>query len=788
MAAAATLDTPSRLGHYEVHSPLGRGGMGEVYLATDRRLGRKIALKVLPPELASSRERLQSFKYEARAVAALEHPNIVTIFSIEEIEGLHFLTLELIRGHALDEIMEAEAPLEPGRVLDLARPLCDAVGAVHAGGLVHGDLKPANVMLAGSGVLKVLDFGLATAYSAAEVEGGSEDETVVDATATAVAEVAGTLPYMAPERLGGQRLTPLIDVYALGVLLYEMCSGRRPFRADGGAELVAEILRDPFVPLDEVRPSLWPSLRALVHRCLSRVPEARPADAGELERALAKVQREATGEVRVSRGAGDEPSTTSGFLTAEGRSAPSIVVLPFLDLSQAKDQEFFCDGLTEDLISALTRFPGLRVVARTSAFSFKDQQQDVREIGRALGVGRVLQGSVRRAGPRLRVTVQLVSANDGFQLWSERFDRLVDDIFAIQDEITEEVVEMLQGELASGEQRAALSVARQAPDLDAYHHYLKARYLWNKRSATDIERAIAELRHAVDIDPTYALAHAGVADCYTILGYYSRMTPDEAFPRAKAAARRALEIDPELAEAHASIAFCRTLFDWDWRSAEASFRRALELRPGYATLRHWYSEFLVWRGQADEAVREAKRALELDPLSLIINTLVGWVYYYSAQNRRAIRRLEKTLELDPDFSPACFWLALAHAQEGHPKRAVASLERVVEKEPENLMMQAALGSLYAGLGCRAEADLIAGRLEAAAAESYVPPYYLAALFHGYRETERTFAELERAFEVRDNWLVFLGVDPLWNGLRQDPRFQVLLRRVGLASTRQSRSI
>ena len=759
--------------------------MGEVYLATDRRLGRKIALKVLPPELASSRERLRSFKHEARAVAALEHPNIVTIFSIEDVDGLHFLTLELIRGRALDEILNEEGPLDPTRVYDLARPLCDAVGSVHAGGFVHGDLKPANVMLADSGVLKVLDFGLAMAYSAADGEGRSDGETAVDATATSVAEVAGTLPYMAPERLGGERMTPRTDVYALGVLLYEMCSGRRPFRAPSGAELVAEILRDPFVPLDEVQPALKPSLRALIHRCLSRTPEARPADAGELERALAKVQRQAagTGSAGETGGAGDEPSTTSGFLTAEGRSAPSIVVLPFADMSQSKDQEFFCDGLTEDLISALTRFAGLRVVARTSAFSFKGQQQDVREIGVALGVDRVLQGSVRRAGQRLRVTVQLVNAEDGFQLWSERFDRQVDDIFAIQDEITEEVVERLQGELASGEQGAAVAVARQAPDMDAYHHYLKGRYLWNKRSAADIERAIVELRRAVDVDPTYALAHAGIADCYTILGYYSRVTPEDAFPRAKAAARRALDIDPGLAEAHASIAFCQTLFEWDWRSADASFRRALELRPGYATLRHWHSEFLVWRGQGDEAVKEAKKALELDPLSLIINTLVGWVYYYTEQNRRAIRRLEKTLELDPEFSPARFWLALAHAQEGHSKRAVSSLERVVEREPDNLMMQAALGSLYAGLGHRAAADHIVERLETASAESYVPPYYLAALFHGYRDTERTFAELDRALEVRDNWLVFLGVDPLWNGLREDPRFQVLLRRVGLATAR-----
>ncbi len=467
----------------------------------------------------------------------------------------------------------------------------------------------------------------------------------------------------------------------------------------------------------------------------------------------------------------------SGDEAVPNETRPSIAVLPFADLSPQRDQEYFCHGLADELINALTKVRQLRVVARTSAFSLRNEQLDVREIGRRLQVETILEGSVRRAGDRLRITAQLVRAADGLHLWSERYDRQVGDVFAIQDEITVAITAHLEVELLASGRRP--SRQRQTEDIEAYHLYLKGRHFWSKRSPADLEESIAYFLQAIARDPRYALAHAGLADSYNLLGYYSVLAPSEAFPRAKEAAHRALEIDDDLAEAHSSLAFANLLFDWDWPGAEREFRRTFELNPGYATAHHWFAELLALRGRHEEAIEQVKLALDLDPLSLIINTLLGWVYYYARRYEEAIAALEETLELGPGFAPAVFWLGLTHQQQGRLEDAAAVLLKAIEHSDRSPMMVAALGRLHALMGEPDAARAVLAELEDASRPDYVPAYYIAAIHAGGGDREKALDWLERSREARENWMVFLGVDPIWDALRAEPRFTALLAEVGL---------
>ncbi len=479
-------------------------------------------------------------------------------------------------------------------------------------------------------------------------------------------------------------------------------------------------------------------------------------------------------EGAAGRGTGER--TPGGREASPPEPRPSIAVLPFTDLSAQRDQEYFCHGLAEELINALTKVRQLRVVARTSAL--RDEPLDVREIGRRLQVETILEGSVRKAGDRLRITAQLVRAADGLHLWSERYDRRLDDVFAIQDEITAAITAHLEVELLAAGRRP--SRKRQTEILEAYHFYLKGRHFWSKRSPVDLEESIGYFRQAIARDPRYALAHAGLADSYNLLGFYSVIAPKEAFPRAKEAARRALEIDDGLAEAHSSLAFAKLLFDWDWPGAGREFRRTFELNPGYATAHHWFAEYLALQGRHEEAIEQVKLALDLDPLSLIINTLLGWAYYYARRYDQAIAALEETLELSTGFAPAEFWLGLAHEQQGQLEDAAAVLLKAIEHSDRSPMMVAALGRLHALQGETDAASAVLAELEEASRQAYVPSYYIAGIHSGSGDRERTLDWLERSCQARENWLVFLGVDPIWDALRSEPRFTALLAEVGLA--------
>lgn len=454
----------------------------------------------------------------------------------------------------------------------------------------------------------------------------------------------------------------------------------------------------------------------------------------------------------------------------------SVAVLPFADLSPEGDQEYFANGLAEELIGALTRVRRLRVIARSSSFSFQGDDSLPSEIGSRLNVDALIRGSVRKDGTQLRVTVQLIDTSDGRLLWSERYDGEMGDVFSIQDRLTLSVIEHLKADLRDDVQQD-LGTGRTG-DIDAYHFYLRGRHLWNKRTPSDLRDSLFYFEEAIERDPDYALAHAGMADSYVLLGYYSVLAPRESFPKARDAARRALELDDSLAEAHGSTAFVQLLYDWDWEGAEREFQRTLELSPGYATAHHWYAEYLTLAGRQSEALRHAATALELDPVSPIINVLVGWVHYYGRQYREAITALEAALRLDADFAPAHFWLGLAQEQIGEMAAAEGAFEHALAASDRSPMLLAAMARLRAEAGDTRQADALTDELAAAAESSYVPAYYLAAVYSGYGDEERTFEALEASLADREGWMTFLSVDPIWDPYRTNPRFRAMLEAVG----------
>jgi serine/threonine-protein kinase len=454
----------------------------------------------------------------------------------------------------------------------------------------------------------------------------------------------------------------------------------------------------------------------------------------------------------------------------------SVAVLPFADLSPEADQEYFANGLSEELISALTKIRGLRVIARSSAFSFRGEDREPSEIGSRLRVDALIRGSVRKAGERLRVTVQLVDTSEGRLLWSERYDGEMGDVFSIQDQLAASLIDHLSADLSTVP--AQLTSGRTA-DVEAYHFYLRGRHLWNKRTPADLRDSLHYFEEAIGRDQSYALAYAGLADSYNLLGYYSILAPKKTFPKARVAAQQALEIDDTLAEAHCSLAFVMLLHDWDWRGAEREFRRTLELNPGYATAHHWFAEHLTLTGRQDEAVTQAAAALKLDPVAPIIHVLVGWVYYYARRYDEAMDALEAALLLDPGFAPAEFWLGLTHEQKGRHEEARAAFERAISGSDRSPMMLAALARLHAERGEVAKADTLLEELRATAQGAYVPAYYMAAVYSGYSDREQALEWLETSLRDRESWMVFLNVDPIWDPFRRQPRFEALVEAVGL---------
>ncbi len=736
------------ISHYKILEKLGEGGMGVVYKAEDTKLDRIVALKFLPRHLLPDEETKMRFVHEAKAASALNHPNITTVYEIDEVEGECFISMEYIEGKSLKEVIK-EKKLSIEETLKIAIQIAEGLNTAHKKDIIHRDIKSDNLMLTDEGVVKIMDFGLA------KLKGVNQ----LTKTGTAL----GTAQYMSPEQAQGKEVDPRSDIFSFGVVLYEMITGQLPFKGDYEQAVIYSILNENPESLRSLRTEVQTELELIVNKALAKSPDLRHQKAGDILVDLRKLRK----ELEFMK---EQPSAK--------RRQPSIAVLPFTNLSADKEQDYFCDGMAEEIINALTHVEGLRVVARTSAFVFKDRREDIREIGKKLNVEALLEGSVRKAGNRLRITAQLINVADGYHLWSEKYDQDMEDIFAIQDEISLAIVNKLKLKLLGGEK--AKLVKRHTEDLDAYNLYLKGRYFWNKRTEEGFQKSLECFWQAIEKDPTYALAYAGIADCYDLLGWYGYLPPKEAFPRAKAAAEKALEMDNALAEAHTSLAGASEFYDWDWLAAEREYKRAIELNPSHATAHHWYAEFLSHMGRHEESTAEAKRALEIDPLSLIINALVGWLFYEARQYDRAIEQLQKTLEMEPSFIVAHFFLAFPYVQKAMYNEAIAEVQKAMDLSGRGIpLFLAQLGAIYSYSGKRDEANKVLDELHELSKQRNVSPFYVALIHVGLGQKNQAFEWLEKAYEDRDHWLESLKVDPMLDSVRSDPRFTELLKKMGL---------
>ncbi len=812
-----SLSSGSRLGTYHILSPLGAGGMGEVYRARDTRLGREVAIKVLPQAVAASPERLARFEREARTVAGLSHPNIVTLFSVEDEEGVRFLTMELVEGQSLDRVV-TPGGLPLARLLDLAMPLANALDAAHERGVVHRDLKPGNVMVTRDGWVKVLDFGLA---KIAAGEAPVEDATMGVTAPSPISgegQIYGTVPYMAPEQIRGEAVDARSDLFALGILLFELATGKRPFAGATAADVSSAILRDTPPSVATTRSDFPRDLERIIARCLEKSPRDRFQTARDVYNELRYVKREiersaSSAPPTPSAGApaataSSPPSTPStpswptppsppspfplpsgaGVSTSSAAGAargevPSIAVLPFVNRSRGEEDEYFSDGLADELLNVLTKIRGLRVAARASSFQFKGKNEDLAVIGERLNVATLLDGSVRKAGSRVRISVQLVKAADRVQLWSETYDRSLDDIFAVQDDIAQSVVKELRATLlgttpdsdASGRARAEVAVAAkghgQIPE--AHRLYLQGKYYLDRMNQADVDKGVGYLEQAIALDPSHAAAWAELARAHTMSGGFGWAPVSEGYGKAREAVKRALELEPDLAEGYVRLSGIQRMYDWDWAGAEKSIRRALELAPASAValtsagiLTHMLCRF-------DEAEDFFRRALEQDPLNAGTYASLSLLLRSQGRLPEAEEAYRKALELAPQRVGGRNTLGIILAEQGKLAEALSMIEE------ERAEWARLTGLVYV--------QNLAGRHDASDAalrdleerHGTTSGFQIAAVRSGRGEVDAAFEWLERAHADRDSGLPLVKAEPVFRSLYGDPRWPAFLRKIGL---------
>lgn len=737
------------IGRYRVQAKAGAGGMGVVYRAVDTRLGRTVALKVLPPGLTGDPERVDRFVREAKAASALNHRNIITIFDIDRVDGIDCIAMEYVEGRTLQEIIAA-GELAVADSLNVALQIVHALAAAHKAGIVHRDIKPANIMIAGSPAgpfqVKVLDFGLAKL---------SEPAPSGDALSAGAARdpIIGTVAYMSPEQAEGRPVDARSDLFSFGSVLYEMLSGRRAFPGESNLAILSAVLNENPAPL----PGIPANLRGLVARCLQKDPNLRIQSAVELGLALE----------------GCLP------LSAPTRSpVKTIAVLPFANLSGDAENEYFGDGLAEEMIGALTKLPGLRVTARTSAFALRGRNLDIREIGARLNVEHVLEGSVRRSGNRVRVTAQLINATDGYQLWSERYDREMRDALEIQDEISRAIVETLRIRLA----KDVSLIRRHTSSPEAYSLYLRGRHHQEKHTPEGYARAKQCFEQALETDPDYTLALLGLAEFYWQNAFYGFQYPRDALVLAKQAASRALESDDALAEAHALLGTLRGVADYDWEGAGAAFRRALELDPNSPYVLFRYANFYLWpQTQAEEASTLLERVLTVDPLWVLAHWVLGYYVYARKQYDRAVHHLHAVIELEPGFYLAHCVLGLVYTQQGMHREALQALERACALSPGNAFTRGVLAYALGKSGRREEAERIGEELLAAGRQGYVPAKALMFVRAGLDDAAQVIRWAEQSLEERDPMTVMnLLQEPAFEFVRSGAAGAALLRKIRLA--------
>ena len=781
------------LGHYRITEKIGQGGMGEVYRARDERLDRDVAIKVLPSGTVAGEDARKRFRREALTLSKLSHPFIATIFEFGTQDGTDFLVMEYVAGDTLKEKLQA-GPLPEKDIAKLGGEIAEALEEAHEHGIIHRDLKPGNIALTPKGHVKVLDFGIAKLLRSEEDDA---EAPTVD-TLTKTVGRAGTLPYMAPEQLRGEEIDAHTDIYALGATLYEAATGRRPFDAPTAEVLIGDIQHKSPRPPRELNSRITEAFGRIILKCLDKDPALRYQSARELHVDLGRLGRPApviekrTSMTRRLLGYAGALALLLALLVGlnvaglrdrlfGGGPIDSIAVLPFENMMGDAEQDYFVEGMHEALITELSKIGALTVIARTSVLRYRDSDTPVREIARDLNVDAVIEGSVLRAGDMVRVTAQLIDSRTEGNLWAESFDRELTDILALHSDVARAIAGQIKIAVTPAEESRLAATRPVNPA--AYEAYLKGRFHFNRFTEEDLKKSFNYFEQAINIDPSYALAYAGLGDTYLWRGFgFAPLPPREAYAKGKAAVAKALELDNTLAEAHASLGFIKDFYDWDWTGAEREFRRAIDLSPSYAPAHARYAFTLALMGRFDEALAEIQRAQELEPLGLLESAQVAWIYYWSGQFDPAIEQLRKVLELDPNFAVAHYNLGFMYSRQGRHEEAIAAGRKAIELGGESAMFLAVLGKIYARAGKRDEALKIVVQLNERSQREYVPRFPLAGIYLGLGEKEQALAWLEKAYEEREGWLTNLKRESFeWDPLHDDPRFQDLLRRMNFPS-------
>ncbi len=748
-----------RLAQYQIVSPLGSGGMGEVYRARDLRLDRDVAIKVMAEHIASDPEMRQRFETEAKAVAALSHPGILSIYELAVVDGVPVAVMELLEGETLRERLKKGAIGWRGAA-QFGAAIAEGLSAAHAKGVIHRDLKPENVFLTSDGAVKILDFGLA--LQRLDAVGGAANDPTIAHTAQGV--VLGTFGYMSPEQVLGGRVDGRTDIFAAGCVIYEMLSGRRLFTGATPQEVVAHVVHGTPAELSAFDPLAPPEFRAVVARCVERDPARRFESAQDLAMALRALL------------------TGSASMPASGRRprvrGKSLAVLPFVNADKDPQIEYISDGITESIINSLSQLGGLRVVPRSLVFRYKGLQADPATVGLALNARTILTGRVVRQGDLLNIQAELVDTTTESQLWGEQFRQKSADLLTVQEEIAWQISEALRLKLTTAHKKTLRKRARATVNPEAYQEYLRGRYHWNSWSPDGFRRAREHFERAIAHDPAYAQAYAGLGDTFGVMAYYQFIPPSEGFPLARAAATRALELDPELADAHVTLGLDLMFYGWDWAGAEREFRKALALGPELAMAHSMYGLFLSTCGRFDEALAEAKLAREKDPLSLFINMGVAWAYHFGGRPEDAIREALRTLEIQPGLEEAGNILIVSYEHLGRFDQAA---DLIAHQRCWGLPLDGeTLRTAFQSGGATAYWRARLAMLEAATPTAGGAILYPAAVCSAQLgDTAGAITYVERMIEERVGGVVFIGVDPCLRTLRGEPRYDALIKRVGI---------
>jgi TolB-like protein/Tfp pilus assembly protein PilF/predicted Ser/Thr protein kinase len=773
------------ISHYRIIEKIGEGGMGVVYKALDTKLDRHAAIKILPPHLGADRETIARFIQEAKTASALDHSNIGTIYEIDDtVEGEIFIAMAYYEGETLRDRID-RGRMGNDEILVIAREIAAGLGRAHESAIVHRDLKPSNILITNRGEVKIIDFGLAKLAGTTKL--------------TRAGSLLGTAAYMSPEQATGEEIDHRADIFSLGVILYEMLSGERPFRGEHEAALLYEIVHEDPVPISSLDPGIDPGIDLILQKAMAKRPEERYGHIGELIEDLESVMEGGPAAVAGAAGGARRHGRSRRFVLAgwaavvlaamtvvvlylmlwRGETIDSIAVLPLENLSQDEGEEYFVCGMTDELISRLARVGGLKVISRTSAMRYKDSTKPLPEIARELAVQAVLEGSVLRIGDRVRIAVELIHAGTDRSIWAESYERDIRDILNLQSEVAQDVARKIKTRLTAADEEQLSTVP--PVTAEAHEDYLKGRYYLNTRTPEALRTGLQYFESSIEKDSGFAPAYAGMADAYILLAGYSVQDPETIYERAREAALRAIEIDERLSEAHASLAIVRWHYEWDFNEAEREFRRALSFNQNCTTAHHWYSLYLTFSGRFDEAIAQIRMARSVDPVSLIVNAAVGLVYYYAERYDEALEQSLLSLEMNDRFFPAYTVLGRVYTRKGMFGEAIHAFETVIELSGRRSSALSLLAHPFSASGREVEAEALYEELLTRSKTEYVSPFDMAILTMALGRHEETIDWLERSYDERAFDIMSMQAEPLFEGLRADPRFAELTKKIGLFS-------